>query len=286
MKRLLSLVLAWLALAAPAWAAPPIWRITDGKAEITLFGSVHLLSRDVVWKSPALLDDLSHAKSLWFEVPFDAAGRQEAAAAAAAQGFLPPGTTLSSLLDAETRARLQRTAPGLGLSPAQMETFQPWLAEVALGVAFVQKQGAEESLGVEAQLQALAGSETARKALETPAQQIGFFADAPLPAQAASLAETLRQIEQEPDSFKALETAWTAGDLKALEAEALEPMKAASPEVFDRLVTRRNQAWAEAMAGMLKSGEQAFIVVGVGHLIGPGGVPELMRRRGFKVEGP
>jgi uncharacterized protein YbaP (TraB family) len=28
------------------------------------------------------------------------------------------------------------------------------------------------------------------------------------------------------------------------------------------------------------------VVVGVGHLIGPGGVPALLRERGFSVDGP
>lgn len=286
--KLLSRLLAVLALAcaSPAWAEPPVWHITQGKARITLFGSVHLLSETAAWKSPALMADLAAAKSLWFEVPFDEAGRAAAGQAAADRGLLPQGVTLSSLLDPETFARLQRVAPQVGVSASGLEAFQPWLAEVALGLGYVQRQGARESLGVEAQLQALAGPQVARKAFETPKQQIGFFADAPLAAQAASLAETLRQIEEEPESFNALEEAWIAGDVNRLQAEALEPLRKAAPEVFDRLVTRRNQAWVETIEGLLKSGEQAFIVVGVGHLIGPEGAPALLRRKGIAVEGP
>jgi uncharacterized protein YbaP (TraB family) len=37
---------------------------------------------------------------------------------------------------------------------------------------------------------------------------------------------------------------------------------------------------------LLKSSERAFIVVGVGHLVGPDSVPALLRRRGVAVEGP
>lgn len=286
MKRLLLGLSACLAFALPASAEPPVWHISQGAARITLFGSVHLLSETAAWKSPALLADLKAAKSVWFEVPFDPAGRAEAGQAAIEQGLLPQGVTLSSLLDAETMARLQRVAPTVGVSPAGLEFFQPWLAEVALGLGYVQRQGAREDLGVETQIQALAAPEAARKAFETPRQQIGFFADAPLKAQAASLAETLRQIEEEPDSFKALQDAWIAGDVKALETDALLPLKQAAPEVFERLVTRRNEAWAATIEGLLKSGEQAFIVVGVGHLIGPDGAPNLLRRKGIVVEGP
>ena len=290
MKRFLLALTAALSFALPgfisqACAEPPVWHITSGKARITLFGSVHLLSETAAWKSPALLKDLDAAKSVWFEVPFDAAGRSEAAQAAAALGLAPPGAPLSNLLDEATMARLQRVAPAVGVSAAGLEFFLPWLAEVALGLAYVQRQGAREDLGVEAQIQALTKPSAARKAFETPRQQIGFFADAPLKAQAASLGETLRQIEEEPDGFKDLEAAWIAGDVKGLETEALLPLKQAAPEVFERLVTRRNQAWAATIEGLLKSGEQAFIVVGVGHLIGPDGAPNLLRRTGFTVEG-
>jgi len=285
-RRLLLGLAACLAFAPPAGAEPPVWRISQGAARITLFGSVHLLSETAAWKSPSLMADLKAAKSVWFEVPFDQAGRAAAGQAAMRQGFLPQGVTLSSLLDAETMARLQRVAPSVGVSAAGLEFLQPWLAEVALGLGYVQRQGAREDLGVETQIQALAAPEATRKAFETPEQQIGFFADAPLKAQAASLAETLRQIEEEPGSFKDLEDAWIAGDVKALESEALLPLKEAAPEVFERLVTRRNQAWAATIEGLLKSGEQAFIVVGVGHLIGPDGAPNLLRRKGIVVEGP
>jgi uncharacterized protein YbaP (TraB family) len=289
MKRFLASLLAFvfaLGLALPAWAAPPVWRISNGEARITLFGSMHLLTDRAEWETPELRADLAAARSVWFEVPFDAAGRQAAAEAAARGGLLPPGKTLSSLMDPASNARIQKLAPSLGLSAAGLEFLQPWLAEVALGLSYVQQRGAKEAYGVEARIQALAGPQIARKAFETPEQQIGFFADAPLEEQARSLAETLRQIEEEPESFLQMERAWTGGDLKTLEAEALEPLRKVAPGVYDRLVTRRNRAWAAQIERLLKSGEQAFIVVGVGHLIGPGGVPALVRARGYRVEGP
>ena len=42
----------------------------------------------------------------------------------------------------------------------------------------------------------------------------------------------------------------------------------------------------EAITRRLDGSGQAVMVVGVGHLIGPDSVPALLRKQGFRVEGP
>ena len=43
-------------------------------------------------------------------------------------------------------------------------------------------------------------------------------------------------------------------------------------------------AWmAEKIAGMLKGSEPTFVAVGAGHLLGPSGLVELLRAKGYKV---
>ena len=125
-----------------------------------------------------------------------------------------------------------------------------------------------------------------KHAFETPEEQLRFLADAPLAEQAASLEETLREIEEEPDSFADLQKAWLTGDTGWLEREAVAPLRKAAPGIYRRLVSGRNRRWADRIEALLKTPDRAFIVVGIGHLVGPDGVPALLRRRGFKVDGP
>ena len=77
-----------------------------------------------------------------------------------------------------------------------------------------------------------------------------------------------------------------AGDTAALQRDALEPMLAASPAMFRRLISDRNRRWADVLAQRLNDGGEAVVVVGVGHLLGPGGLPALLQARGFRVIGP
>jgi uncharacterized protein YbaP (TraB family) len=265
--------------------------VASSKADIALFGSVHLLSADTAWLTPALARDLAGADALWFEIPIDAAGQAEAAKLAVQRGLLPEDQTLSATVGPALWAKVERTAKAVNLSPQNLQRLKPWLAELTLSVMDFQGQGARADLGVEQQLAKAAPPTTRREAFETVAEQIGFFADAPMADQIESLNETLDEIDSDPDEFKRLAADWAQGDVHAIEVEALGPMRREAPDVYKRLLVDRNKRFAQRIEALLKgdggqSATHILIVVGVGHLVGPDSVPALLRHDGFSVEGP
>jgi uncharacterized protein YbaP (TraB family) len=289
--RLGALILGalFLSAASPALAAPPIWHVKAGKTDITLFGSVHLLSADTTWLTPALAHDLAEADAIWFEIPINAAGQAEAAQLALQRGLLPADQTLSATVGPAVWAKVERTAKAVNFQPQNLERLKPWLAELTLSVLDFQGQGARGDLGVEQQLAKAAPPTTRREAFETVAEQIGFFADAPMAEQIQSLNETLDEIVDDPDEFKRLAADWARGDVHAIEVEALGPMQREAPDVYKRLLVDRNKRFVQRIEALLKAGQPAshiLIVVGVGHLVGPDGVPTLLRKDGYRVDGP
>jgi hypothetical protein len=74
--------------------------------------------------------------------------------------------------------------------------------------------------------------------------------------------------------------------MTALDREALAPLRKASPDLFRRLVSDRNARWTATLDQRLKGKGLTVVVVGVGHLIGKGSVPERLRALGYQVEGP
>jgi uncharacterized protein YbaP (TraB family) len=279
-------LLAALLAAGSASAEPPVWRIHRGKAEVTLFGSVHLLNPGQAWETPKVQGELAQAQSVWFEIPVDGSTREAASTLAAAKSRLPAGQTLSARLTPTGRARLARVVQGLGLPLATIEPFRPWFAEVTLTVLHLQSRGASQGAGVEETLSAQAPPGARRQAFETAAEQVAILSGAREKEQVASLEETLRQIEEEPAAFDKLQKAWVDGDVATIVREGVEPMREATPELYRLLVVERNRRWADQIERLLKTPERAFIVVGVGHLVGPDSVPTLLRRRGVAVEGP
>jgi uncharacterized protein YbaP (TraB family) len=278
--------------ASPVVADPPIWHVASGKTDITLFGSVHLLSADTTWLTPALAHDLADADALWFEIPIDAAGQAEAAQLAVQRGLLPADQTLSATVGPTVWAKVERTAEDVHLPLQNVQRLKPWLAELTLSVLDFQGQGARADLGVEQQLAKAAPPTARREAFETVAEQIGFFADAPMADQIESLNETLDEIHDDPDEFKRLAADWARGDVHAIEVEALGPMKREAPDVYQRLLVDRNKRFAQRIEALLRDGADGqaqahiLIVVGVGHLVGADSVPALLRKDGFRVQGP
>jgi uncharacterized protein YbaP (TraB family) len=80
-----------------------------------------------------------------------------------------------------------------------------------------------------------------------------------------------------------IKDAWTTGDVAALDALLNEGLKDA-PTIFAKLVSDRNSAWIPKIEQMVKTGDDALVVVGAGHLVGKNGVVEMLRAKGYVVD--
>lgn len=282
---LLALI-AGLLTATAAAARPPVWVVSDADSELVIFGSVHLLPPGLDWRPPALVKALGEADDIWFELPIDPATETETMRLAGQLGMLAPDQSLFKLLPPKQTERLLRVATAYGADPAVLDRLKPWLAEVALSGAAYRKAGAGSDDGVEKAVAAQAPPAATRRAFETPREQIEILAGAPMTEQLASLAETVRELDEEPEAFAELLRAWMAGDLKTLDREALGPLRKVSPTLFRRLVSDRNVRWTQALDARLHGKGRTVVVVGMGHLIGPDGVPARLRALGYRVQGP
>jgi uncharacterized protein YbaP (TraB family) len=287
MAKPLALIAALAALVVPtcALAEPPVWTIHDRDATIVLFGSVHILP-NVNWQPKALDEALAKADDLWFEIPLDDAAQQAASQGIAQKGMLPEGQSLLALLGPKDQARLTRVCAKLGLPVATVDRLQPWLADATLSDVLLSTQGAVPNQGVEQILQHQVPATVPRHAFETADQQIAMLSGASRAAQLASLKDTLRSIEDDPNAFNRLVGLWMKGDAKGLDREAVEDLRHVSPELYDVMLKRRNTAWVDQILARLKGSGETVMVVGVGHLVGPDSVPAMLRARGIKVEGP
>jgi len=278
--------LAALAVAGSAAAAPPVWVVKDKDSELVLFGSVHVLPSNMDWAPPALREALQNADDIWFELPVDAQTEADTAALAAQVGVLPPDASLFRMLTPEDVALMSRVAEAYGVSTALLDRLQPWLAEISLAGGAYRKAGAGAESGVEKVVAGMVTPKARREAFETPAEQIALLSNGKLDEQLASLRETMHEMEDKPNEFQTLMQAWMAGDVETLRREAVDPIRETSPDLYRRLIDERNARWTQILDARLKGHGHTVVVVGVGHLIGPNGVPARLRALGYSVTGP
>jgi uncharacterized protein YbaP (TraB family) len=276
----------WGAWAGAALAETPVWVVKDKDSEVVLFGSIHVLPPGLDWAPPVLDRALRAADDIWFELPIDPKSEAETASLATQVGVLPPDGSLFRLLKPQDAALLNKVAAAADVSPALLDRLQPWLAEIALAGGAYRKVGADAANGVEKIIGDKATPRAKRKAFETPAEQIALLSGGTQDEQIASLLETMHEMDEQPDEFTTLVRAWLNGDIAALDQEALAPIRKSSPALFQRLVSERNARWAKVLDARLKGHGRTVVVVGIGHLIGPDGVPARLRALGYSVTGP
>lgn len=287
--RLALLLLALVARPAVAQAdstaaddrRPPLFALEDADSRVYLLGSVHVLPAGSLPLPPHVEAAYADAAVLAFELDLDEAAAGAPAMIAAAMDE----ATVAESLTSEQQATLDTAAAALGLPPGVFGAFEPWFAGLTYGVAVLQQSGlAVEAGGVDAHFFGRAKADAKeRVALETVALQTAAFDDLSTDAQVGFLMET---VALPPDSaaaqFQGLLDAWASGDDDRLGALMNDGLS--MPEVFDALLVTRNRAWIPQIASLLaRENENALVVVGAGHLVGPQSVVEMLREAGYSV---
>lgn len=284
MKRLLGLVaLLWLA-AAPAVAAPAVWRVHDADTEVFLFGGVHVLRPDVAWLDDDLKARIASAGRIYMEVTPEDRAPQALLPVLMRHAMLPPPATLAERLPAEMYARLGAALQEAGVDPAAMRGFRPWFAATFMAHAGLARLGYVEGSGVEAVLGEMAG-DRAIAGLERAEDGIAALG-ALSPADEVELVR--ESLEEMPNLERLMDetvAAWLAGDLDALERAVIASQFRNLPELRRALIAERNRKWAETLAGeVMAEPGVAFVAVGAAHLVGTESLVRMLAARGVAVE--
>lgn len=283
LSRALIALLLMIGLAAPAAAAPAMWRISDDDSQVWLFGSVHAFNTRVKWRTSAFNKALKDADLVYFEMPTTVSD-DEYFAAMAKLGLNRKGKLLSDYLTKKQQVLLAQVVVALRLNPAVIESMRPWFAAMTISGIASEIAGGRARPGVEDSIQREIPNRKER-GFDTLETQLRVLADLSDKTQVKMLMETITggggKASGEPID---LTSSWLGGDVDGLFAPAAAAFGKPGSELFNALLTKRNKRWAGQIEKLLDGDEDVMVIVGAAHFGGSSGLPALLKKRGITVE--
>jgi hypothetical protein len=257
-----------------------LWKTQSATATVYLLGSIHVGTPDVYPLDVRIEQAFERSDTLVLETNVDDSEMADQMAAIVERALLPPGESLFARLDPELVTRLHAKLTSLGLDPARFDGFELWFLSLVMSSAELEQAGYSGEFGIDAYFRRRSEGKMPIVALEAVEDQIELLLEMSGTAQEEDIRRALE--EDQTEFLGRMFEDWAVGDVQALEREMAE-MRRDYPEAFDNLFTRRNRTMAEGVLGYLGKQGTYFVVVGAGHLVGPGCVIELLRARGFHV---
>ena len=267
-----------------AQAASPVWAIRGPHNTVYLAGSIHLLRAGEADLPAAMSRAYAGSSRLVMEIDLARHEPLELAQSMLRHGLLPAETSLAKVVGDARYQRVSTAAAALGLPVATLDRETPWMVGLQLTELEYMHLGFDPEQGVELQLvrQALADHKLTG-GLESIDDELGVF-------EALSREEQLRFLDMaiadlgdaDSDTREVLD-AWRHGDSQRLGALLAREYQS-FPTLYRALVTERNRRWLPQIEQLLKEKEDCLVVVGALHLIGEGGLLDLLRRDGVAAE--
>jgi uncharacterized protein YbaP (TraB family) len=264
-----------------ARAQSPVWALHGAHNTVYLAESVHLLKPEDSTLPAGFTRAYDDSSQLVMEMDLAKLDTSSVAAWMLEHGRYPEGESMMQALGPERFARLAAQASALGLPLEQLTVLRPWVVALTISDLMYLKLGYDPQSGVEEQLVARTEKDgRATAGLETLDEELGQLEHLSAEDQARFLELTLQDLNDSAQETDQMLSAWRTGDSAALAAQLSDAYNQ-FPQLYRVLVSERNQRWLPQIKAYLAADHNVLIVVGALHVVGKGGLLDLLRNAGF-----
>jgi hypothetical protein len=251
-----------------------LWKADD--ANLHLLASIHLLDQAGSTLYPEAELAYSSAQRVTFEHDMTATPDSSLVENSS-------GNPLSGQVPDAVFRNAAREWANLGLAPDRLEQLQPWIVAFVIGARLAAQRGITEAHGVDKSLWGRAAADgKTRTTLESPAEALSTFANAPLHEQASFLDYATNPVSNLQDDLDLMVRSWHRHDEAAfvrIRAHRLRMW----PEGYEKAITGRNHIWLPGLLQLVADKVPALVVVGALHCVGEEGLPNLLTKAGWRL---
>jgi uncharacterized protein YbaP (TraB family) len=192
--------------------------------------------------------------------------------------------TLKTVLNQEAYTALSDYVVSKNMPMLVLETFKLGLLMTTLQILEIRSMGFTPQ-GVDTYFTTRAvGDAKSLGQLETVQEQIEFIAAMGKGWESEFVLLSLQDLDQTLELMDDMVKAWRVGNNAELEELFVDDMRSQTPALYDALLLQRNFKWIALIDQMLLDGDTEFVLVGAAHLVGEGGLLELLAKKGYEIK--
>ena len=275
---------------------PLLYRVTDDKGNVVwLFGSIHVGRADFYPLPDYVLEAFDGADALAVEVDiitFESSLKLQTQALTSL--VYTDGTTIQEHISQELYEKSVKILKEQKSYMKPLERYCPSFWSSMIDSAMMQQLGAQIDLGIDRHLLERA-KDTDKEILQIESalfqyQMLGGFSDELQELLLEASVENYENPELAKEDLNSLMDLWASGDQKAFSAylsddgEVLPEETHLYEEYNKAMLVDRNQSMTDFAETALQSDKEVFICVGAAHVVGEGGIAQLLDQRGYTVE--
>jgi uncharacterized protein YbaP (TraB family) len=267
-----------------ASAESSVWKVQNGKSVIYLGATFHIL-RETDYPLPLEFDKAyKGSKIVVFETDIGRLQDPSTQQKLLAQAMYTDGSTVDKHLSTQAYGKLSAYCESNSIPLQALKQFKPSVLMVTLTVMELMKLGVTQQ-GVDLFFYGLANKDKKIvEGLETVEEQINYIVSMADGIEDDFVTHSIDDMKTVKEQFENLANAWRKGDAKNLDELMHAELKTKMPEVYKKLITDRNSKWLPLIDAYMKTPQTEFILVGAGHLVGPEGIIEALKKKGYTVD--
>lgn len=264
-------------------AESSVWQVSDGKNTVYLGGTFHMLKPSDYPLPKEFEQVYNKVNWLVFETDILALENPDFQKYFQQKMKLPSGQILADKLSPKAYAELIRYMSKNDLDIGQFQSFKPQMISLIINILELKKlgltaQGVDDYFGEKA---VNAGKVLSQ--LESKEDQAHYLANMATGHESRFILQTLADVKELEQELDKLSQAWRSGNVQALYRTGIATMIEDYPQVYQTLMVERNRNWLPRIETLIQQPEKKLILVGALHLVGPDGLLEQLKSKGYQV---